>query len=437
MSARPWQVVTAIGGVALLVGAAAWQTQAWTEPEATIAALGPHMIAWAVLWLALTYLPPRAGDGWKAALVVLGVAAAARLAMIGFTEPVLSDDLWRYLHDGYTLGVLGQNPYALAPAESNPLALPINHPDLVTIYQPVSQWVFAGFARLAVEEQVFRLGFVMVDLAIVAVLVIALRRAKQSPWLAALYGWHPLAITETAGSGHQDVLGILPLLGAVLLLGAGRSRTREIVAGAGLMAFAVAVKSVVLPLVLPMAWSLRRRPRDLAAAVAVGAAILALLYVPFALMPGGLNGLVDTGRTFVDIWAFNGSVHPLLVSLLGDRATASCVCAAALLGLLVLWTVRDLPLAHVAMLYLFAALLLSSTVHPWYVLWPLAFVPLVRGRGAMVVWVMSLMVVLAYTAHVEPSGKPYPWAVWLEYAVVDAAVAAAALWPRRRLAPVG
>src|SRR5690606_1712690 len=125
----------------------------------------------------------------RAATVVLLVALALRISAALLTQPQLSDDLWRYIHDGRRTAA-GVNPYAHAPADA-PLATPadmapmtplgrdiaqrVNHPHLVTIYQPASQWVFFVFARggdllhaAAAEAQatVFRIGFVLLDMAL-------------------------------------------------------------------------------------------------------------------------------------------------------------------------------------------------------------------------------------------------------------------------------
>jgi hypothetical protein len=55
----------------------------------------------------------------------------------------------------------------------------------------------------------------------------------------------------------------------------------------------------------------------------------------------------------------------------------------------------------------------STTVHPWYVLWALAFVPLV-GRGMFVpaAWVLSLTVLLSYSAwaYLPAEGGALRWA---------------------------
>ena len=444
---RTLPLMAAGGTLAVLVWAMAYQSATWpTAGAAALAQLWPYWVASAAVWAALTWwaiaawrqptrvpttLPTSFGH---AAAMLLLVAVLVRLMTAATTSPVLSDDLWRYLLDGQTLAS-GDNPYRLSPAQraelpptdaddltgharTLELIQRVNHPHLVTIYQPTSQWSFALLHRLgAWTSNPFRLGFAVVDVAIVGLLLIGLRMAGASPWWAALYAWHPLAITETAGSGHQDVLGILPLMGALVVTerlvdvrGRGHAGQAFAMAAAvgGLFALAVAVKPVVAPLALPMGWAMARGVPPVRAATSLGAAgvvgclVLAALYGPFVMMPGGLSGMIETGRTFMADWAFNGSIHPMLSAWLGDEA-ADWIGGGLLLGVLVLTMVLRLDAIEAAITYLLAALLLSTTVHPWYLLWVLALAPLRPGFAlSPVVWVWSLTISWSYGAHLTP-----------------------------------
>ena len=232
--------------------------------------LWPYWLSFAGMWLLLSAvawlltktpvdairLPRR-----RSVLIILTVAIGARITILLTSGPNLSDDIWRYIHDGATLG-RGQNPYARAPAELNKGEAPrphiidrINHPQLVTIYQPISQYVFAVFARFPVAswdprgDLFFRSGFVVFDMLIVAMLLWNLRREGRSPWWVVLYAWHPLPLSEVAGSGHQDVVGVVLLL-AFLTTVDQKKRIRPLPAAFALAA-ATAVKPHVLPLWLP------------------------------------------------------------------------------------------------------------------------------------------------------------------------------------------
>ena len=403
-------------------------------PDALSPAVGLRLywVGAAAAWAVLTVLAwrlvraPIAPDGGTdrrvAVWVVMGVALLLRLWVIDATTPQLSDDMHRYVFDGRTLAS-GMNPYRFAPAERTDLDASmarlverINHPTLVTIYLPTSQLCFGAIAAVSDPQRdpfgyiTFRTAFVLVELAALFLVMRVLIAAGRSPWWAALYAWHPVPISEVAGSGHQDVLGIALLVACLAVLtrrrgtatAAGRSMSG---AGAGaLWALATGVKPVTLPLLIPLAWTMRRDlPRLAAFLGAAGLTALALL-VPFHFMEGGLAGLWQTGRTFVDQWAHSGSIHTLLAGPLGHRG-ASWVSAGLLVGVMGVAAWRGAGPWTAALVAFFAAPLLSSTVHPWYLLWAMILLPL-RFHPAL--WILTLTVTWNYAAWLNPDGWELP-----------------------------
>lgn len=535
-SLERWTAAAAAAGVAAWVIALTVTDGWWDRPEekgwAVAILLGAYAVAWALLGVVAWRVgrgvggpgpspltPLEAQDrrveggrervAWvTSGMVILLVASAARVAVVGATQPRLSDDIWRYLLDGATLAA-GENPYRWTPRELQPLMMvlhappvnegiwdverfylaeKVNNPDLHTIYQPASQWIFGSAWRwhtllhdvlsdysypLPVTAPVtFRLIFGGVDLLIIALLLRRLERANLSAWWAALYAWHPLAIVEVAGSGHQEPIGMVGVVAAVMLWegvgdGARHGHTAESVepgpaplaelaahnrrvetttegkegrgkwayaAGAGAcLAWAVAVKPVVLPLAAVLAgWLVARHGRrawwSIASATVAGAATLCAVYLPFVIVPGGIDGMLETASTFVATWASNGSIHSLLAELVG-RTAAGIAAGAGLLAVIVYaaWQAGRLALWSACVTVLLAQLLLSSTVHPWYALWPLALLPIAWGErrsgvGPVVcgtLWVFAGVLPLAYTAFVNPvEFQPLGWAVAVEYAAV-------------------
>lgn len=382
-------------------------------------------------------------------------AVAFRLLAVSLTQPLLSDDIWRYIHDGATFAQ-GTNPYLYAPFDLSADQTPvpqiverINNPGLVTIYQPASQYVFAGLDRTWAfspdmikhwdpnHDKIFRLGFVLFDMLTIAVLLAWLRDLGRSAWWAVAYAWHPLAISEVAGSGHQDVIGIAFLVTALWLASRlvkidrdeSLSRKRLAVVAGIAFGLAIGVKPLVLPIAFVFVWMLRRKP-GLTAWVA-GATILTViaLYLPFILMDGGLAGMLDTGRTFIDKWAFNGSLYPLFENYIAGKPWVDYAAIATVLIVLVISTLRE-PAnpARPATAFLFSSLLVSSTVHPWYLLWVLALMPMGFSPAF---WVFSLTVVASYAAHLYEGYRVPQWVVVGEYLPVYA-VLAWAMWSRFR-----
>lgn len=419
--------------------------------------LWTYWIGSALLWVGLSVIVyrrwrlPQKPSPW----IILGVAAAARLGVALSMPPVLSDDVWRYVFDGALLSD-GINPYAHSPQEAIDAVdarhgegdtawwANINNPELVTIYQPTSQWIFAGIVKaykwthgvatpLGGAERWFRITFSLFDLLIVLLLMRQLRLLGRSPWWAVMYAWSPLVIYETAGSGHQDAMGIAAVIGAILFAQrCARSWPYTVLAGVTL-GLAVGVKPIVLPIALPMAWFLRGEHAAAGRIVAAGASCvvtLLALYVPFALMDGGIDRMLETSRYFVEAWRFNGSLHPLLELAFGSKWVADVVLGVLLAAVLVAAMVFHRVPWRAATTYFFAMVCASSTAHPWYLLWALALMPVswsaARTVVAPAVWVASLTLPWSYAAwlSLEAQGEYQPslavqLAIWIPiYAAV-------------------
>lgn len=430
-------------------------------------------------WLALTWLTARR-PAWRfgtAAAVIMGVAFTLRALPVGLLPVSLSDDVWRYVHDGRTLA-RGENPYGQSPAEVLAAAVAggdtagardlefVNNPELVTIYQPASQWFFAATAAAtssavpradaATHARVLRGVFAAIDLMIVVLLLIELRRRGGSAWWATLYAWSPAVFLETTWAGHQDGIGVLAVIAALMLARraarSGRRGTGAAVAAGVALAVAAAVKPVALPLALPLAWGLRRQRWRIVWAAGACLLALAVLYLPFVLMEGGLSGMLETGRSFATRWRFNGAVHPLVESAAlglgldrgwGEEAKriADVVCAVLLLAVLVVATLRLNDPWRVALVYLALMVGLSSTVHPWYLLWALGVLPVARaaaggwGPFTAAVWVAALALPWGYVAWLEMAaggGYRVPLGVQLLCWLPILAAGLAGGWLRRK-----
>jgi alpha-1,6-mannosyltransferase len=305
--------------------------------------------------------------------------------------PDLSDDLFRYLWDA-RVARSGLSPYAAPPADpalarlAPELRARVSHPELRTVYPPVAQAafrVFGGGGGLALKA--------FFSAADVAVVMLLWRPGPGGAFAAALYAFHPLPVTETAGQGHLDSLGVALLLASLAYLGRGRG----VLSGAAFAASALTkwVTVAALP-----ALARRGGVRFLAAAAAAFIAIWlpaakdaspfgdfsqyalrwdsnSLIYpAVFAAMEStGLPAAAKEG--FLSLKARLGhprwtqKVFPYFYSAFFARLALALLLAAALLW--IAWRIEDTADAVFASL---AALLLASpTLHPWYLLWLLPF----------------------------------------------------------------
>jgi hypothetical protein len=202
----------------------------------------------------------------SAALILL-VAILARAAIFQWWTPSLSDDLFRYRHEG-RLVLHGIQPYSYIPAEAGvrihpytgqPIGILAHQTDLIdrmsnngelpAVYFPMSQFAFAAAAwceehfisaapiepgttvpsgrardalwlRLAASPAMkpYRLIGVISDSAVVILLLLTLQRVDRSLWWAALYAWNPLPLIEASGNAHFEPLGIAFLLAAIYVV---------------------------------------------------------------------------------------------------------------------------------------------------------------------------------------------------------------------------
>lgn len=422
-------------------------------------------------WLTLTMLGWRllreqARDriAWSraAAWCVLITAAVARMAVIVVHPPTLSDDIYRYVHDGATLAA-GENPYHQPPnvmqldasaSKGSPLrhtaAERVNNPELVTIYLPMSQAVFAATmwwlpdeAPLPMAIGVMRGVFVVFDLLAIALLLGALARAGRSAWWAALYAWHPLVITEIAGSGHQDAIG-LPLL-VLALLAAERSAHQL-----GRWVTPLALAALVKPFVVPIAGVLLHRSsaRSWIRAGLLGAIVVVFAGAWFFAPDGGraFTNLLATTSRFSLKWAHFGVVYePLLCVtewLTPDWTNdgqerlvrAVCVLLAGIATILIITRAHRPWRAGVVLLFIY--ILLAPAVHPWYLVWALVLLPRCaepsRMIGGWAVWVASGTLGWGYVVYTGANDWTVsPWMYLLVYGPVAAALVAEWLLARR------
>jgi hypothetical protein len=335
--------------------------------------------------------------------------------------PGSDDDIHRYLWDG-RVQRLGYNPYVVVPNDPALAGLhtsetrTLNNPDLPSPYPVGAQLFFRGVT--AIHESIFalKLAFVFCGLAIVLVLLDILRcRGEGAHWVLA-YAWNPLLATEVAGSGHIDIVGVLLLMVSAAALG---RRWRTVAA----VAFGLAVAVKLLPIVLvPLYWR-RVRVRD----VALAAAVVGLLYVPF------LNhGRIPIGSlgTYVQRFRFNDPVFAMFERVAAPQLVVGL---AVLVGFVTaFWLTRKTstwnsdafawPMA--------ATLLCAPVVYPWYLLWLL---PFVRSASTvpLIIWTVSIIPTY-YVWHLRTIGRPWfvPWWIMLiEYGSV--AMAGAIIWFRR------
>ncbi|WP_419949947.1 glycosyltransferase 87 family protein [Candidatus Palauibacter sp.] len=390
------------------VEAAALWAMAWGAAGTPLPALPLWVAAFTAYLLAARY-----------GRTVLGTPAGRRRIWVGGlalrvgvlpAAPLLSEDIYRFMWDGWVQRH-GVNPYVHAPSSPALAELRtewwplINHADVPTIYPPGAQLVFALLAWAGPAWLVFKLAWLAADLA-VAWLIHRLSR-DRGPLPLLLWLWSPLVIVEVAWNGHLDPLGLAPMLGAVALAGGAWPAWRS----GALLGMGAAVKFAPLG-ALPALARLRGRSLPQAGLAVVAAlALPLLLYLPYA---GAGASLFSGLRTYADVWEFNAGIYRVLERLPGHPDLPKWIGAAVVGGLALRAGFRRWPLERAFFWTIGCALLLSPTLHPWYVLWALPFACLSANRGWLL---LSGTVFLSYAgrdAYLSTGAWPEPaWQAWL------------------------
>ena len=381
-----------------------------------------RLAAWSVAWVVGVWAA-RQMDRRVAVGAVLVIGVIVRLAALS-GPPVTSDDLYRYAWDGRVQNA-GIDPYRSVPeshaevglherwlwpssAVCDTLRRPagctrINRPDVRTIYPPVAEAWFAVVSRLGggngSRHKPWQLAGLATELALLALLPLALRRWGHDERWVALYALAPFPILEVVNNGHVD--GLAAAITVAALVVAGSRRDRAFLAGV-LIGAAALVKLYpaifVIALVGGAAVGRRPRPVVVAKAVAGAAAVSVAGYLPHVLVVG--VRVIGYLPGYLREEHYTGGERFLLAGVLGLSGAAATAVAAAALAVVVVAVLVTRPAVPRGFAILLGGVLLVATpVQPWYAVTLLA----VATTAAEPAW-----------AGVAMAGYPYFFAVILD-----------------------
>lgn len=339
---------------------------------------------------------------------------AFRLVLLP-SVPILEDDYYRYLWDGYTLKS-GVSPYASSPLDvarrvadssadsSGPFAPSsvgllvdsvrksptlleivrrVNHPEVKTIYPPAAQVFFAAVWVGAPDDITLdslrwrmRLLYLALECAIFFVFMGLVRKLGRAPGHVLLYWWNPIVIREVYNGLHIDLLpALLVLLAMALWVRGGRLGAAVSIAGATCTKlYGIVVAAALFERTRAYGWFL------VALGTLCGSVALAM-YLTVGLVPEGLAAYSSSWEMHSFFYRFaTGSVNVLPFEV-NARAVATAIC---LLGYLscVIFVVRRKHVDRVESAGLLLALLplFSPAAFPWYSIWFVPLLPFMRWQ---------------------------------------------------------
>jgi hypothetical protein len=359
--------------------------------------------------------------------LILLTALFFRLTM-WFSSPTLSDDIYRYVWDG-RVQVAGINPYLYAPDAPeltplrNALHAQVNHAEIPTIYPPLAQLFFWLIVSISESVKAIKLGLIACDMTLCLLLVLLLKKRGQDPRRALLYAWHPLPLIEVAGSGHIDVLGTSLLM---LCLYYANTARKSLASSALAAAF---LAKLIPALLLPALWKQFALPQKTSLCSWLSpAGRLPLLYFPLFCLIGYLpfaeigTDLFAGLGTYLRHWHFNDLAYSALRTGLqiwdpGAALHARWLCTTLLFAIVIYALKYQADPLRTAFWLMGAYTLLSPTLHPWYLLWVLPFMPFFVHAA----WVLlCALVFLAYEVLIDCSltgiWSEKNWVKWAQYA---------------------
>ena len=354
---------------------------------------------------------------------VLFYAVLFRLVLFHL-PPSLSDDAYRYVWDGQ-VQVHGINPYQYVPQDSTlailhgePVYAHLNSQAFYSVYPPASQLVFRTGAQLFFHNwwaAHYTIKLLLVLAELLAVFLLARIVAARH---LILYALNPLILLETAGQAHTESLLILLLVLAVVWHRRGRGRLASV-------ALAAAGWVKLIPFFfLPLLWK-RYKWRGIWPGLTAAAA----LALPFA-APYVLANTTASLDLYARYFEFNAGLYyaakEFMRWMTGEdwsKQLGPLLRTIFLIGLPMLYVLDfkfKWSLPRGMLIITGSYLVLTTTVHPWYLVSVIALCIILQKPAWHWMW-LGLCSVGTYLLY---AGGPYwtfvvmGWGGWVVLGLV-------------------
>jgi hypothetical protein len=368
-------------------------------------------------------------QNWRFWLVV---GLLLRMILL-FGMPTLSDDIYRFIWDG-RLWLVGEHPFAELPVAimerpeqppgiNNELFQLLNSPAYYTVYPPFAQATFVlacslFFKQILGATIILKLILWACELGTLLLMPVLLKRINLPQHNVLIYALNPLIIVELVGNLHYEAAMVFFLLLAMYAL---LSQKKWISA----LFFTGSILAKLLTLLfLPFIWT------RLGWRKSIPYYILVIGLTLFCFLPLYNETFIRGFGSSIDLYfrkfEFNASLFYLMrwvaypftgyniIQLVGPKLGFLAVATIGLWGLLdrkTDWASFFQRALFSICLYLF----LSTTVHPWYTVLPIACCVFTNYRFP-IIW--SALIWLTYLNYSYPVYSENLWIVALEYTIV-------------------
>jgi len=223
------------------------------------------------------------------------------------SDPFLSDDVYRYLWDGKIFGA-GINPYKYAPLDmrlsefrDSHVFPNINFPEIATSYPPVSQFIFLINNWLGGSIFTWKILLLLVEVPLIFVILRLTQYFQLNKSRILIYFYNPLLIIETYSSGHLEILGVFFFWTAVLLFYQRRDWR-------GITFFTFSIMTKFFPLISGLPFLIQKFFRKSG---------LLMLIIVLLLLPFMFSGVIPLPGLFsyINRWEFNSGLYQFITSV--------------------------------------------------------------------------------------------------------------------------
>jgi len=366
---------------------------------------------------------------------LLAIGLLFRLIFL-LAMPNLSQDFYRFIWDGQ-LNLIGINPYLSTPDELMKPGILSNFPNQVELHEGMGELSRSHYSNYPPVNQLFftlatlfpgasilssiiglRLIIILADIGMLFIGVKILKILKLPISNLFWYVLNPFVIIELTGNLHFEGVMLFFLLLSLYLLS-----KKQIVWAA--ICFGLSISAKLIPLMLLPLFLGHFKKGEISHLfqfyLITGLTVL-LSFLPFLSTEFFENYSSTIGLWFSN-FEFNASIYYLFreigiwitgynqIALIGKLLAA--VSVSFILYTSLTKNLQDLKhLIRAMLLCLTVYLLLSTTVHPWYLV-SLVVLAILSDVKYPLSW--SLTVVLSYFAYSQPNFKENYWILALEY----------------------
>lgn len=312
--------------------------------------------------ISVALLYPRNLSTAKNLLILLFLCAWIRLLLAPHET---TDDINRYLWEG-KITRHGINPYAITADQAPPNSIfrdfywqQMNHKESKTAYPPLAILIFASIGMFSYSPILYKFFFVAMDMGIICLLLYWLHEKRMPLRLILFYALNPIILYSYAAEAHFDSLLVFFMILALTL-------RRKNFNNSAWFFLAIAIQIKVIAIIFMPLFLRKNGWRGIWAA---GPPLL----IPTLFFRNYIDGFFEGVLTFASQMAHNGSLHHVIRLATGSTEIASMITGCLLAISLLLIGFRIKSTLEAAALSTMALILLSPTIHFWYIAWVLPF----------------------------------------------------------------